>query len=228
MSTRTRTTTAPAKKTATRKTTRAPRKKAMPPVSLVKPLPTRTRPWMTDTQGFATLAALIAGIPTHRIRDWRDHRNGTATRKLRDGSTLHYNQATRTLTWQAICPMGAIHAYQIADRSTATAARVHADRCNTPHHDLTTVPALTADELATLGILHAPTAAVRLPGDPEVTQTLPVPRPAPTLIPRALADTLVHSNRSNADTQPLSHDQIAAGLAARAADQETPKEHPQP
>ena len=30
------------------------------------------------------------------------------------------------------------------------------------------------------------------------------------------------------DTQPMSHDQIAAGLAQRAADSDTPKEHPQP
>ncbi|MFF9287576.1 hypothetical protein [Streptomyces griseosporeus] len=234
MATRTRkqtpsSTPAAAKKTTTKRTTPArkttPRKPA-PRLSLVKQppaLPARGRPWMTDTQGFAVLASRIAGINTPRIRDWRDHRDGTATRPLRDGSHLHYNTHTRTLTWQAVCPMGAIHEYVLDSPSTAAAARVHADRCNLPHTDLTRIPALTADELADLGLLHTPTWARNdLLGEPD-TESIPVPLPAPT--PRALGDQLTRSTVSAADTQPLNRDDIDAGLAAR---NEQPKEHPQP
>ncbi|RSN38792.1 hypothetical protein DMH12_37370, partial [Streptomyces sp. WAC 04229] len=83
----------------------------------------RPRDFMTDTQGFAVLAARLAGITTPHIQAWRDHRDGTATRPLHDGSTLHYTLATRTLRWQAICPMGAIHEYVLTSPSTAAAAR---------------------------------------------------------------------------------------------------------
>jgi hypothetical protein len=88
--------------------------------------------------------------------------------------------------------MGATHQYILDTPSTAAAARVHADRCTTPHTDLSKVTPLTADELAELGILHTATWAT-------------------------------------ADTQPLSRQDIAEGLATRAAaDAETAKEHPQP
>ncbi|HEY3479742.1 MAG TPA: hypothetical protein VGL02_12670, partial [Streptomyces sp.] len=143
---------APAKKAAAaRKTTatasrrpaskRTPRKPApgTPKLSLVKPrreLPVRDLPFMTDTQGYATLAARMVGILTIRIRDWRDHRNGTCTRQLRDGSTLHYNLETRTLTWQAVCRMGAVHQYKLDSPSMACAARLHADGCREMHADL--------------------------------------------------------------------------------------------
>jgi hypothetical protein len=233
MTTRTRktTTSAPAKKTAAKKTTtRAPRKTTKPRLSLVKPtpprpdVPGRTRPFMTDTQGYATLAALIVGITTVRIRDWHDHRDGTATRRLRDGSHLHYDLPTRMLTWQAVCPMGAIHEYQLASPSIAIAARVHADRCTQLHADLTKVKPLTADELEALGILQTPTwARPALPGEP-ATESIPVP--LPDREPRALADHLTRSDSSPTDTQPLPEGEIAAGLAARA-DTDQPKEHPQ-
>jgi hypothetical protein len=233
---------APAKKTTAKKTTakrttaagparkRTPRKQGTadrPLLSLVKsrkPLPTRAADFMTDTQGYATLAGRMVGITTVNIRDWRDHRDGTATRRLRDGSTLHYNLKTRTLTWQAVCPMGAIHAYTLTSPSAAAAARVHADLCTRPHADLSTIPALTADELEALGLLQTPTwARPDLLGD-AITETIPVPLPEPE---RTLADTLVHSKTGTADTQPLSTDAIAAHIAAQLAD-DTAKEHPQP
>jgi hypothetical protein len=223
-----------AKKTATpaKKTTaaRAPRtrktaaKKTTPArLSLVKPtptstdLPTRPRDFITNAQIYATHAAKGAGIPVHRIRDWRDHRNQTATRPLADGSLLHYDHNTRTLTWQAICPMGATHTYVLTTRSVAAAARVHADRCNTPHADLTTIPALTPDELEALGLLQTPTWARKDVIGEAPTKSIPAP-----LGPKDRA--LIER------TQPLSLDEIAAGVAARtaAADTETPKEHPQP
>lgn len=225
----------PAKKTAAKRpaAARPPRRRTprntaagAPKLSLVKPLTGRPRPFMTDAQGYATLAALIVGITTVRIRDWHDHLDGTATRRLRDGSHLHYDLATRTLTWQAVCPMGAIHEYRLTSPSTAIAARVHADRCTQPHADLTKVPPLTGDELEALGILQTPTwARTALPGEP-ATESIPVP--LPDRRQRALADTFAHSESSTAETQPLAKAEIAAGLTARAADTETPKEHPQP
>ncbi|NUQ95822.1 MAG: hypothetical protein HOY79_04435 [Streptomyces sp.] len=241
---------APAKKTAAKRTApakprtprkRTPRKAApgAPTLSLVKAapqLPARERPFMTDVQGFATCAALMVGIPTVNIRDWRDHRNGTCTRQLRDGSHLHYNLTTRTLTWQAVCRMGATHEYPLVSRSGACAARLHADACNQLHADLTTIKPLTADELEALGLHAGPTWAQKnLPGDPDVTETLTVPIPEVKQTHRTLADQLTRSGKGIADTHPMSLDEIHDGLIRRAAEalglDETvilPKEHPQP
>ena len=213
---------------------RTPRKNAAgtPKLSLVKPrkpLPVRDLPFMTDTQGYATLAARMVGIHTVNIRDWRDHRNNTCTRTLRDGSTLHYNLTTRTLTWQAVCRMGATHQYELTSRSMACAARLHADACTELHADLSTVPALTADELAELGLLQSATLAPDALDD-DFTDTKIVP--LPDREPRALADTLTHSTGATDETQPMNRDAITQGLAQRAAEQaadtEEPKEHPQP
>lgn len=210
--------TTPARKTATAKKTTARKpaaKKATPP-----PLPKRHRDFMTDGQGFATVAARIVGIPTLRINDWRDHNDGTVTRALGDG-TLHYTVATRTLRWQATCRMGATHTYRIDDPRMAMDARMRAATCNQPHADLTHLKRLTRDELAELGIHTGPTWAKHLPGEPD-TETIPVPLPAK---PRVLGDQLTRAHSANADTQPLNQQDIAAGLAAR---DEQPKEHPQP
>ncbi|NUS25099.1 MAG: hypothetical protein HOV92_12865 [Streptomyces sp.] len=232
------TTSTPAKKTAAAKKTatraRAPRKATAkkttaPPLSLVKTVPpqpdpnTRRRDFITDAQIYANHAACKAGLPVHRIREWRDHRNQTATRPLRDGSLLHYDHTTRTLTWQAICPMGATHEYVLNSPSTAAAARVHADRCTRPHADLSKVKPLTADELAELGMLQTPTWA-----NPDLAETIVIPLPQQR--DRALADALTHSTASTDETQPMSAQAIADGLTARAAavDTETPKEHPEP
>ena len=45
---------------------------------------------------------------------------------------------------------------------------------------------------------------------------------------RALGDQLTRTRADTTETQPIPRDEIAAGLAARTADTETPKEHPQP
>lgn len=222
----------PAKRaTAPRARKTAAKKTAPPRLSLVKApssqLTRRPRPFMTDVQGYATLAARLVGINTPSIRDWRDHRNQTATRPLRDGSLLHYNLDTRTLTWQAICPMGATHIYRLTSPSTAAAARVHADRCTEAHATFTHIPRLTPDEWAALGIHTGPTWARKDAIGEEQTVSIPVPLPdttqQPEPEPRALADQLAHSGLGNADTQPISTDAIAAHIA-----DQTPKEHPQP
>ena len=242
MTTRARTNT-PAKKTAAKKTTtrkpaakKTPAKKTTTPsprpaLSLVKPAPAHTtlpiRPvdFLTTAQCHAVLAALYAGIPTTRIRDWRNHNDTAATRQLPDGSLLHYSHEQRTLTWQAECPRGAIHQYRITTPSTATAARVHAARCTRPHADFTHIPALTTDELAELGILHTPTRPA-LPGEPPITESKVIP--LPDRAPRALADQLTHTRLGTADTQPLPASEIAAHIARTAAANDQPKEHPQP
>jgi hypothetical protein len=220
----------PAKKTAAKrapakKAARVPSKtttaqKATPSglslVKATKTLPTRNKPFMTDVQGYATLAARIAGILTPRITAWTDHGDGTATRPLKDG-TLHYTQKTRTLTWQATCLMGAVHTYRLDSPSTAAAARVQAATCQQLHADLTTIPKLTPNELEDLGLLQTPTwARPDLLGD-AITETIPVPD-----------EPVTRATASAADTQPISRADIAAGLAARTADTENAKEHPQP
>jgi hypothetical protein len=57
------------------------------------------------------------------------------------------------------------------------------------------------------------------------TDTAPA-EPAPNPVVRALGDALTRARSAAADTQPLSAQDIAEGLAARA-DHETPKEHPE-
>lgn len=52
--------------------------------------------------------------------------------------------------------------------------------------------------------------------------------PAPNPSVRALGDGLTRAKTATAETEPLNQAEIAAGLAARAADTETPKEHPEP
>ncbi|MFG2970863.1 hypothetical protein ACGFZS_47105 [Streptomyces sp. NPDC048288] len=210
---------APARKTPAKKpTTRRPAKKIA-----AAPLPQRDKPFMTDIQAFATVASRLAGITTPLIRDWNDHRNGTATRPLHDGSHLHYVLATRTLTWHAICPMGATHTYTLDRPSTATAARLHTDRCTETHATFTHIPRLTPEEWAELGIQTGPTwARPDLAGGDPITETIPVPIP---VRPRALGDHLTRARSATAETQPMTLTDIAAGLTARA---EQAKEHPQP
>ncbi|MFF8544764.1 hypothetical protein ACF060_31260 [Streptomyces werraensis] len=235
-----------AKKTTTRKTTQArttPAKKTPPRLSLVKPtpeqprlslvktptlsLPTRQQDFLTDAQIYAVHAARTAGLPIHRIRDWTDQRNGTAIRRLRDGSYLHYNHTTRTLTLLARCPMGAPHQYELTTPSSATAARIAVDRCNTPHADLTHLKPLTRDEWEALGVHTGPTWARPDLLDETPTETIPVPLPTtnPEPEPRALADQLAHSDTGTADTQLMSHQKIAAYIAEHT---NNTKEHPQP
>lgn len=200
---------APAKKTAARKP-------AAKKTTAVSPSD-RKRNWMTDAQGYAVLAARIAGINTTRIQDWVDHHDGTVTRALADG-TLHYTVSTRTLRWQATCRMGAIHEYRIDDPSMAAMARVRAATCPLLHADLSTIKGLTDEELAELGIHTGITFDKQIPGEDPITETVPIPLPGRE---RALGDALTHATSATDDTQPI------PVLPARA-DDEHPMEHPEP
>ncbi|MFI8792622.1 hypothetical protein [Streptomyces sp. NPDC055105] len=140
--------TAPAKKAvaertpARRKTPAAPARKRTAKVSLRKPAPKisltkkqtlPTQPWMTDTQGWATLAARIAGLDTPHITDWIDHGDNTASRHLADGTALTYQHDTHTLTWTAPCPQGEYHAYALAAPGDLQAAVTRHDQCAERH-----------------------------------------------------------------------------------------------
>ncbi|CAK7288603.1 hypothetical protein [Streptomyces misionensis] len=120
--------------------------------------------------------------------------------------------------------MGATHIYRLDSPSAAVAARVHNERCTETHATLTHIPRLSNDELLALGLHTAPTWTRRLPGDEPITKTVVVRVPAQE---RALGDALTRARTAAADTQPLNTAEIKAGLTARA-DQETPKEHPEP
>jgi hypothetical protein len=61
---------------------------------------------------------------------------------------------------------------------------------------------------------------------PQRTDTPPT-GPVPNQAVRALGDALTRAKTAATDTQPLSTQDIADGLAARIADTETPKEHPE-
>jgi hypothetical protein len=174
---------------------------------------------MTDAQGFAVLAARIAGIDTNRIRDWTDHHDGTVTRALVDG-TLHYNANTRTLRWQATCRMGAVHTYLIDTPGLAAAARMRAATCTQLHADLTGIEPLTTDEMAELGVLNVQSRTAprwAKTSEPEFTESKVV---QVVVRSRVLGDQLTHAHSATDDTQPIA--------ALPAADQDQPKEHPQP
>lgn len=186
-----------------------------------KPLPVRDIPeFMSDRQIGATYAAHLVGIPT-RITGWADLPDGTALYAHPNGDRLTYQPGTRLITGYFPCLLGSHHAYPLPDASSVTAARVDAARCDTPHYD---PPGLTEAELAELGLdaqpqtaADAPTTPIpAVPGD-QPTESIPVITPIPA--PRALADTLAHSDKSAEDTQTLDVSELRA-------DHDQPEEHP--
>lgn len=225
-----------ARKTASRKTPPAARAKktataeqpALPPAKPRRHTPSSE--FLTEAQIHGHYTARLVGINTLHIRGWRAHADGTASHPLTDG-TLHYDHGTRTLTWQAICRMGAWHAYPIVSRSTATQARIDAAQCEAPHHDFSGVKPLTETEWAALGIRRTPTWAKDLTGTTE-TLTITVPAPAaapqPEPAPRALGDQFTRSHADTTDTQPMNTREIADHIARADNDLDTAKEHPQP
>lgn len=110
---------------------------------------------------------------------------------------LLYEHRTRTLTWIAACPQGIQHAYTLYAPGDFEAAELHLGACTDRH----------------------------TPVGPEVRSLNAAFNPPTTV--RALGDDLTKSTSSTAATQPMSLDQIDAGLHARATDDQ-PKEHPEP
>ncbi|MFC9497693.1 hypothetical protein [Streptomyces sp. NPDC056982] len=106
---------------------------ARPKISLAKKPTLPTQPWMTDTQGWATLAARIAGLDTPHITDWIDHGDNTASRHFADGTALTYQHDTHALAWTAPCPQGEHHAYALAAPGDLQAAVTRHDQCTERH-----------------------------------------------------------------------------------------------
>ncbi|MEZ7005614.1 hypothetical protein [Streptomyces sp. AD55] len=204
-----RKTTTKAKSTAAKNATtptRKPRAKKPAPkpttVDLRKPLPTRPRPIIgpigvhKQATARAILASATAQLPIPHLT-W----NGP-TAHLTDGTLLTHTptHATTnqppTFTAHVPCPHGAIHPYLIRSAQDLAAARATTATCETPHSGMNTDQALREG----------------------ITPTTP-PKTPPVL---ALREGI---RRAHEDTQPLSTDEITAGLTARA-DNEEPKEHP--
>ncbi|MDX3532546.1 hypothetical protein P1P75_40680, partial [Streptomyces sp. ID05-39B] len=182
------------------------------PVDLRHPLTARRR-LFTGPMGVNEQAAIRAALDAAAsrlpipVRAW----NGSTT-TLTDGTHITHNPGPdRRFTAQIACRHGAIHGWPITTYTDLREARALTHACERPHTPPTTdtdgTP-LNWDKAITRGIHHAPA-----PKPPAVLQ---------------LREGVRRANAATAETQPLSKDDITAGLAARAADTETPKEHPQP
>lgn len=215
-----------AKKTTTaRKTTQAKKTTAAgkPRLSLVKPnntprprlslvknpaptrptdLPLRPRP-IVGPLGINEQAAVRAALAAAATRLPVPVRawNGS-TAQLADGVLLIHNPGPdRVFTAHVACRHGAVHGYPIRNLHDLREARALTHACETNH----TVDG-DWDQAITHGVRPLNTSAVKV---------------------SRLADALTTAKKAAADTQPMNTAQIAAGLAQRA-DNDTPKEHPQP
>lgn len=103
-----------------------------PKHSLTRKTRLHRKSWMTDAQGYATLAALLADIPTPHLHAWTDIGDDNAVRTHR-GGTLAYHHNTHTLTWAAPCPQGTHHTYPLAAPGDLKAAATHLAWCTDRH-----------------------------------------------------------------------------------------------
>jgi hypothetical protein len=148
----------------------------------------------------AALAAASAALPVP-VRSW----DGPQA-QLADGLLLIHNPGPdRIFTAHIACPHGAIHGWPITTRQDLTEARALTRICQTRHAS-TTGEDTDWDQAITEGVQP-------------ITQ--------PVVKVSRLAEGLKTAKKAAADTQGLSLDEIAAGIANRA-DQDQPKEHPQP
>lgn len=224
---------APAKKTAAKRAPAKPRpprartqKAAAPALSLVKqqpepavtivdqrdPLPVRQRHFTgphTKAQiieARAALASATARLPIPHLL-WLTQIDGRAAARLADGTHLiHTHERAPEFTAILRCPTGGLHTELVTNDRDLKAARAITATC-IRRHDQTDPSAGTYDwhKAATLGIHKV--IPVRL---------------------SVLNVGLQAAKKATADTQPMPEQAIADGLAERAADTETPKEHPQP
>ncbi|MFD5848335.1 hypothetical protein [Streptomyces chartreusis] len=203
---------------------RTPRKATAPALSLVKdtpetlvdlrkPLPVRRRLFV-GPMGPNEQAAIRAALDSARlllpitVRTW----NGSQA-LLADGTLLIHNPGPdRFFTAHVACPHGAIHGWPINSHTDLREARGVTRTCVHPHADPTADP----DDIQ---IEHH--------WDKAITRgVLPASRPKPPAV-QFLREGVRRAEAAKADTQSLDLNDIAEGLAARAA-AEQPKEHPQP
>jgi len=199
------------------KATPAPKAPARPAISLVKltKTPKRRRPLTKRprtlygrhtaiqlVEARACLASATARLPIPHIL-WLAQPNGQAAARLTDGTFLLHT-AERAPDFLALirCPLGTLHAHTIHTAADLAEARAITHACMRQHE--------TDDHHKAITHGVRPTAK---------------PKPSAVL---ALREGVRRAEATKADTQPLSKDDITEGLAARAADLENAKEHPQP
>ncbi len=204
--------TPPARKRTAKKTAPAPASDRGTQVDLRKPLQVR-RPSAIGPLSAEELAASRAILASAMLRlpipilAWH---GPTAT--LKDGTRLTHtdprppafttNTEPPTFTAHVPCPHGAHHQHHIRSAADLAEARALTRLCNTAHAQPTQHEGETYDwdKAARHGV--AP---------------IPAPRTAPVF---HLQEGIHRTNAAAADTQPLTRDQINAGLADRA------REHP--
>jgi hypothetical protein len=219
----------PAKKTTAKRTPAKPRtprtrKTTTPALSLIQPPtkpPTDDRATVIDLRyplkprrklfvgpmGPSEQAAIRAALDSARlrlpvpVRSW----NGSQA-QLADGTILIHNPGPdRRFTAHIACRRGAIHGYPITNEADLRAARAVTHACERRHSANT--PAPDSDDIE-----HDWHKAL----DHGIRHT------------SRLAEGVATARKANADTQPMSLDEIGAHIAEQLADTETAKEHPQP
>lgn len=146
----------------------------------------------------AALDAARLALPIP-VRTW----NGSQA-QLGDGTLLIHNPGPdRVFTAHIACRHGAIHGYAITSVQDLKTARAITPACERRHS--TPTPGDNATQLDWDKAIHH-----------GVRRT------------SRLGEGVQQIRKTVAETQSMSKKAIAEGLAARAADHETPKEHPQP
>lgn len=231
----------PAKKTTARKAaakaTGNTTTKAATTAARTKPTPaavkkTTVRPeFITHKMITAHYQARLHGLPTRNIRDWKELPTGVAAIHFPSGARLdHTPKDDAPFHANTPCPGGSIHRQPIRTSTDLANAEKTAKNCT--EHAATAAAANIAVTRVTPTTEPAKNAngterqdhesgrrvptwdRPDLPGD-AITKTIPVP-----------AEPVHRATASAADTQPMSKQAITDGLAARATDTETAKEHP--
>ncbi|MFD9443467.1 hypothetical protein [Streptomyces sp. NPDC060001] len=219
---------APAKKPAAKRTPAKPGKPRQPaPGKPTKPAPSASVPkdqpadtsTVVDTREPLTVRRRVFVGP-HKPTELASIRAALASASLRlpvpvmawngsnaqlaDGVLLTHNPGPdRLFTAHVACRHGSIHGWAITSLHDLAVARSITSSCGRKH-------------------------AANTPGDDGIEfdwNKALVHGIRPTT---RLAEGLITAKKAAADTQSLNRDDIAAGLEARTAEAETPKEHPQP
>jgi hypothetical protein len=225
---------APAKKTPARKTAATEpgkaTKKATTSAARTKTTPAAAKKasawpeFITHKMITAHHQARLRGLPTRNIRDWRDLPDGTAAIHFPSGARLDHTP-TEDAPFHANtpCPAGSIHRHPVRTPADLADAEKAAKDCT--EHTATAAAVNiavtrvnpTPEPTEAASCRRIPTWALQLPGDGPITKTIPIPE-----------EPVVRATASAAQTQPMPLNDIADGLAARTADSEQPKEHPEP
>lgn len=155
----------------------------------------------------AALASATARLPIPHIL-WLAQLDGRASARLADGTHLiHTHERDPEFTAYLRCPTGGLHTEPVTSERDLKAARAVTNTCTRRHDD----PDQGDQDDS--------------PCDWHKAITHGVHQAVPSHL-SALTTDLHMVKKTPADTQPLSLDDIDAGLADRTTDTEQPKEHP--